>query len=127
GRGGDLGKDPGVRVGGRYLDVEVEDDAQAILDDQHDEHRHAYVPEPGPAQPSPPLGSRVSCISHLRPASPTLPSTNNGPAASPVHRGAAVLAVRSMSLKPAPVLPGRINPRRSLLAELTRDGPSWPN
>src|SRR6266566_3689030 len=43
-RGGDLGQDSGVRVGGRYLDVEVEDDAQAILDDQHDQHRHAYLP-----------------------------------------------------------------------------------
>jgi len=85
-RGGDLGQDSGVRVGGRYLDVEVEDDAQAILDDQHDQHRHAYLPEPGPARPAPPLGSRVSCISHPRPASPTLPSTNNGPAAAPVHR-----------------------------------------
>jgi DNA-binding transcriptional LysR family regulator len=43
-RGGDLGEDPGVRVGGRDLDVEVEDDAEAILDHQHDQHRYAHMP-----------------------------------------------------------------------------------
>ena len=48
-RGGDLGEEPAVRVGGRDLDVEVEDDAQAILDHQHDQHRHARIPKLGPA------------------------------------------------------------------------------
>ena len=48
-----------MRVGGRYRDVEVENDAQPVLEHQHDQRRHADAPQPGPPRPPdvPSLGS----------------------------------------------------------------------
>ena len=93
--GGDLGEDPGARIGGRDGDVEVQEDAQAVLDHQHDQRRQAY-----PAQPGPPRPARVPARSHeiVKTAShrtrspflslgpcPCTPITNYGPASGPVQ------------------------------------------
>ena len=57
--GGDLAEDPGVRVGGRDGDVEVQEDAQAVLEHQHDQRGHAHPAQPGPSRPA-----RVPARSH---------------------------------------------------------------
>lgn len=50
--GGDLAEDPGLRIGGRDGDVEVQEDAQAVLDHQHHQRRQAYPAQSGPPRPA---------------------------------------------------------------------------